>query len=89
MGYVGEPGTLQLGPQLIAQHRNAAEEPWEEMTGNTTLKRYFRTAKATAMPEPEANVPKTGDESNVILWSVLAAVSMLGMMALVRKRKEA
>jgi len=36
MGYVGEPGTLQLGPQLIAQHRNAAEEPWEEMTGKTT-----------------------------------------------------
>jgi len=41
------------------------------------------------MPKPEVSVPKTGDESNVILWSVLAAVSMLGMMALVRKRKEA
>lgn len=88
-GSVGDPGTIHLGPQIIAQHRNAATEPWEEMTGNTTNKRYFRTAKAPTMPGPEGSAPKTGDESNVILWSVLAAVSMFGMITLVRNRKEA
>jgi len=33
--------------------------------------------------------PKTGDNSNVILWSALACISVIGMMTLVRKRKEA
>lgn len=98
-GSVGDPGTIHLGTQIIAQHRNAAAEPWEEMTGNITNKRYFRTAKKTgagadedanaAMPESGVSVPRTGDESNLILWSVLAAVSMFGMMTLVRRRKEA
>ncbi len=35
------------------------------------------------------DLPKTGDDSNVILWSALACISVIGMMTLVRKRKEA
>jgi len=34
-------------------------------------------------------LPKTGDNSNVILWSALACISLFGMTMLVRKRKEA
>lgn len=35
------------------------------------------------------HLPQTGDDSNVILWSALACISVIGMMTLVRKRKEA
>lgn len=35
------------------------------------------------------HLPQTGDKSNVILWSALACISVIGMMTLVRKRKEA
>ena len=93
IGSAKAPGKIHLGPQIIAQHRNSAAEPWEEMTGSTTRKHYFRTAKAAGsgvtVPEPDVSVPKTGDESNVILWSVLAAVSAVSMMTLVRRRKKA
>ena len=34
-------------------------------------------------------LPTTGDDSNVILWSALVFVSVIGMTMLVRKRKEA
>ena len=93
IGAAKAPGKIHLGPQIIAQHRNSAAEPWEEMTGNATQKRYFRTAKAAGsgvtVPEPDVSVPKTGDNSNVILWSALACISLFGMTMLVRKRKEA
>ena len=39
-------------------------------------------------PVQEAELPKTGDESNVVLWSALACISLFGMMTFVRKRKE-
>jgi len=35
------------------------------------------------------DLPKTGDASNVILWSALAFVSLIGMTMIVLKRKEA
>jgi len=35
------------------------------------------------------DLPQTGDESNILLWSALACISVIGMMTLVRKRKEA
>lgn len=38
---------------------------------------------------PPVDLPQTGDNSNVILWSALAFVSLFGMMLLVCKRKEA
>lgn len=88
-GYEGGPGKIQLGSDILAQHRSSAAEPWEEMTGSTTGKRFFRTAKAVEEVPPEIIVPETGDEANVLLWSALAAVSMLGMMMLVRRRKGA
>ena len=34
-------------------------------------------------------LPKTGDKSNILLWSVLAFISMFSMMALAHKKKEA
>jgi len=41
-------------------------------------------------PKPVSNaLPQTGDDSNVILWSALACISVIGMMTLIRKRKEA
>jgi len=36
-----------------------------------------------------SELPKTGDNSNVILWSALACISMLGMVMIACKRKEA
>lgn len=43
-----------------------------------------------APPTPDnANLPQTGDNSNVILWSALTCISVISMMTLVRKRKEA
>lgn len=36
-----------------------------------------------------ADLPKTGDNSSVILWCALACISLLGMAMLARKRKEA
>ena len=41
------------------------------------------------VPEVNADLPKAGDESNVILWSALACISLFGITMLVRKRKEA
>ena len=38
---------------------------------------------------PAAVLPQTGDNSNVILWSALACISVIGMTMLVCKRKEA
>lgn len=35
------------------------------------------------------HLPQTGDDSNVILWSALACISLLGMTMLAFKRKEA
>ena len=35
------------------------------------------------------DLPQTGDNSNVILWSALACISLFGMTVLVYKRKEA
>lgn len=35
------------------------------------------------------SIPQTGDDSNMILWSALACISMLGMTTLARKRKDA
>jgi len=35
------------------------------------------------------HLPQTGDKSNVILWSALACISVIGMMTLAYKRKEA
>lgn len=43
----------------------------------------------TALFEKMPVLPQTGDNSNVILWSALACISLFGMMTLVRKRKEA
>jgi len=40
-------------------------------------------------PVQENHPPKTGDNSNVILWSALACISLLGMMTLSSGRKEA
>lgn len=34
-------------------------------------------------------LPQTGDDSNLILWSALAFISVIGLMTLVRKKKEA
>jgi len=39
--------------------------------------------------EKGPELPKTGDESNVILWSALACISLFGMATLIRKKKEA
>lgn len=36
-----------------------------------------------------AQLPQTGDDSNVILWFALACISLFGMTMLVRKKKEA
>ena len=33
-------------------------------------------------------LPRTGDDSNMLLWSAFACISMFGIMILVRKRKE-
>lgn len=35
------------------------------------------------------DLPKTGDESSVILWSALACISLFGVIALARKKKKA
>ena len=43
----------------------------------------------TLPPEADPEIPQTGDESNVLFWSALACISLLGMMVLVRKQKEA
>ena len=39
-------------------------------------------------PVQETKLPQTGDESNVLLWSALAVVSV-GSMALLSRRKKA
>ena len=45
---------------------------------------YIETREVPRLPE----LPKTGDESNVLLWSALACISVLGMAAAAcRKRK--
>ena len=36
-----------------------------------------------------SDLPRTGDQSNVLLWSVLACISMFGMMLIANKRKKA
>lgn len=46
--------------------------------------------KPIEVPVPDStNLPQTGDNSNVILWSALACISVIGMTMLVRKRKNA
>jgi hypothetical protein len=36
---------------------------------------------------PPSNNPRTGDESNLVLWGVLAAVSLAGAVLIIRRRK--
>ncbi|MBQ4156683.1 MAG: LPXTG cell wall anchor domain-containing protein [Clostridia bacterium] len=36
-----------------------------------------------------AELPQTGDDTNLMFWSALAFISTIGMMALVRKKKQA
>jgi hypothetical protein len=38
---------------------------------------------------PKSNVPKTGDNSNMYLWSVFALISLLGIFILRKKRSAA
>ena len=40
--------------------------------------------------EPDSvSVPETGDKSNILLWAALACLSIVGVAAVVRRRKEA
>lgn len=57
-------------------------------TENVTLNAMFEKIPITVLPNVN-DLPKTGDDSNVILWSALACISVISMMTLVRKRKEA
>ena len=57
-------------------------------TENVTLNAMFEKIPVPVPPDVN-DLPKTGDDSNVILWSALACISVIGMMTLVRKRKEA
>ena len=46
---------------------------------NSTSERYTYV--------PPSNVPRTGDESNLMLWGMLAAVSLAGALLIIRRRK--
>lgn len=46
---------------------------------NSTSERYTYV--------PPSNVPRTGDESNLMLWGMLAAVSLAGAVLIIRRRK--
>ena len=74
---------LKLNNQVGCE--SADKQNWVETLRNTL--RYFST-KEPVVQIPET-LPETGDNSNVILWSALVFISLLGMMALVCKRKEA
>lgn len=39
--------------------------------------------------QPGPDLPRTGDESGLLLWSALAGASLIGIAALMRKKKEA
>lgn len=41
------------------------------------------------IPAPQTSAPKTGDDSNVLLWFALACVSLIGITLMIRKKKEA
>jgi len=50
---------------------------------------YLSIEPATPIAPGSINVPRTGDDANLLLWSALACISLLGMMTLSSRRKEA
>lgn len=60
--------------------------PGEERRDCTKCAAY-ETREIPALPVPVP--PQTGDESNLLLWSALACISLLGMTVLVRRRSQA
>ncbi|MBQ4156682.1 MAG: LPXTG cell wall anchor domain-containing protein [Clostridia bacterium] len=81
-----------------ANPNNSLEEITEFITGGTFSSDIYELLAPGVTRTKNADgtytvripsVPKTGDNSNVILWFALAFISTIGMMALVRKKKEA
>ena len=56
----------------------------ELVTSHARLSDEAQTVKLTTPPSP----PKTGDESNMILWGILAAAALAGGFAVILWKKK-
>ena len=59
-------------------------------TGNVTFVAHWEFVQTTPIPEGNINLPKTGDNSDIALWSALLAVSaaaIVGMAFCGRQKK--
>lgn len=81
------PSSIILGNKGFAIVAGEDEASAKEVDSYTDEK-YLKIAEIIS-PELKPELPKTGDTSNVLLWSALSFISLFGMMVLVRKRKEA
>jgi len=97
------PITMQLPNELIPEnaasdsfyviyyHNGQAKKTDASLNVQTKYLTFYAYEFSTysLVYKTRISPPKTGDESNLILWSVLAFTSLLGMTILLRKRKEA
>jgi len=81
------PSSIILGNKGFAIVAGEDEASAKEVDSYTDEK-YLKIAEIIS-PELKPELPKTGDTSNVLLWSALSFISLFGMIVLVRKRKEA
>lgn len=90
-------GKLFTAWEVVEDGPNKLMQPGENLVRNglVTIMPEFEEISAPIppspdpIPQPSPDLPKTGDDSNVILWSALACISVIGMMTLASKRKEA
>jgi len=90
-------GKLFTAWNVLENGINEKMKPGENLVrnGSVTIMPVFEEISAPIppspdpIPQPSPDLPKTGDNSNVILWSALACISVIGMMTLASKRKEA
>jgi len=78
------------GKEPLSYSGTIAQEVTFTITSTTTPE-PDPTAVPTATPtaRPSASLPKTGDESQLLLWAALSVSSLLGISLLLRRRKRA
>lgn len=82
-----EPFPLILNNKKFIITAGEDEASAKEVNSYTDEK-YLKIVEIIS-PELKPELPKTGDNSNVILWLSLICISLLGMTTLVSKRKNA
>lgn len=77
----------QGGLTTQAINRNHKGEKVEALNFSNSYKGIHEEPKPTTAPTqkpPKESLPKTGDESNIVLWVVLASIAGLTMLSLLR-----